>query len=347
MRIFDKRANKENVIILKELPSKIIFRAGATSLALFSEGKVCSIGCLNCVTPKCMYFDEQKVKCSEVEDFSNDQTLNVCPVNALSWNVDLNIPTIDRTKCIVCGNCMNQCPVGAIYFDDNVKINLTHSAYEETTPIQQNTLEMHQQQILELEKVPKDGYFIVESDSLFQYIYGKLLSIGSTFHNIIARNLLISLGCHSAMRRIGDVYTRMDAIYSSEEGCFGAVEVEFGKDTLEASRAILDDIAVLSTRYGILKENNSPLVICLQLPNVRQGYWQVVKDVKNVENISIRTITIGALMLLNWNRYKLSLRDYNFYYDYDNMNLRTEVVQQLKKPVNLSNKFLGILEPNK
>ena len=39
------------------------------------------------------------------------------------------------------------------------------------------------------------------------------------------------------------------------------------------------------------------LVICLQLPNARQGYWQVVKDVNAVEKIPIRTLTIGALLL--------------------------------------------------
>ena len=158
---------------------------------------------------------------------------------------------------------------------------------------------------------------------------------------------MISLGCRSAMRRIGDVYTRMDAVYSSADNCFGAVEVEFGRDTLDASRGILDDIAVLHTRYGVEKDNNSPLVVCLQLPNARQGYWQVVKDVKNVENIYIATLTIGAMMILNWNGCLLLPDDVTYYLDYDNMNLRSAISWQIRRDVEISDKFLGILEPEK
>ena len=40
------------------------------------------------------------------------------------------------------------------------------------------------------------------------------------------------------------------------------------------------------------------VVVCLQLPNARQGYWQVVKDIFAVENIQINTIIIGALLIL-------------------------------------------------
>ena len=117
---------------------------------------------------------------------------------------------------------------------------------------------------------------------------------------MIVRNLLVALGCRCSMRRVGDVYTRMDAVYSSFASSFGAVEIEFGKDTLDAVRGILEDIAVLNTRYGISKEDNNAIVVCLQLPNARQGYWQVVRDIKIVEGIEIGTITVGALMILLW-----------------------------------------------
>ncbi len=149
------------------------------------------------------------------------------------------------------------------------------------------------------------------------------------------------------MRRIGDVYTRMDAVYSSADGSFGAVEIEFGKETLDASRGILDDIAVLFTRYGIGKDENIPLVICLSLPNVRQGYWQVVKDIKNVEEINIGTLTIGALFLLNWNGCLLMPDDVTYYLDYDNMNLRNVIAWQIGREPKISEKHLGILEPVK
>ena len=188
---------------------------------------------------------------------------------------------------------------------------------------------------------------LLESDSLLCNIYNKLMCIHHSFHNLIARNLLVSVGNQCVTRRIGDVYTRMDAVFNSLENTFGVVEVEFGKDTLEASRAILDDIAVLHSRYGIDKHNNIPLVVCVQLPNARQGYWQVVKDVKNVEGIQIQTITIGALMLLNWNNEVAIFDGNNYYVDYDSMSLRQILEQQLGRTIQLSDKHLGILEPNK
>ena len=109
----------------------------------------------------------------------------------------------------------------------------------------------------------------------------------------------------------------------------------------------MDDIAVLFSRYGIAKDANLPLVICLQLPNARQGYWQVVKDVNLVEGITIGTLTIGAMMLLNWNGCQLLPESVTYYFDYENMNLRSTVSCQTGRRIQLSEKFLGILEPMK
>ncbi|UKI51940.1 MAG: hypothetical protein L6V79_07265 [Clostridium sp.] len=71
--------------------------------------------------------------------------------------------------------------------------------------------------------------------------------------------------------------------YSAKDSSIGAVEVEFGHDTLDAARGILDDIAVFQTQDTAFQEKKICLfVVCLQLPNIRQGYWQVVKDVKKM-----------------------------------------------------------------
>ena len=109
----------------------------------------------------------------------------------------------------------------------------------------------------------------------------------------------------------------------------------------------MDDVAVLNTRYGINKEINIPLVVCLQLPNARQGYWQVVKDIKIVENISINTMTIGAMMLLNWNNCLFIPDNSTYYFDYDNMDLRSAIFRQIRRNLHVSERFLGILEPMK
>ena len=347
MRIFSETVNRKNISVLTEIPSHIEYRSGFPTTAHFSAGESCSLGCIGCINPKCMRFDLSDIMCDEVKNFPSDQSLNVCPVDALQWDYETDTPTVSTDKCIACGICVNRCPVGAIYFDNAIKVNKLSSDKEIRSAVDNATIALQTRQIDALNATRKSGVPIMESDELIEPIYEKLLDIKSNYHNRIARNLLISLGCRSAMRRIGDVYTRMDAVYASADHCFGAIEVEFGKETLDASRGILEDIAVLHTRYGIEKHTNMPLVICLQLPNERQGYWQVVKDIKVVEKIVVSTITVGALMLLNWNRCLLIPDAAVYYRHYDNMRLRSVISRQIGRDVQLSDKQLGILEPMK
>lgn len=347
MRIFSEITNRNHISVLCDMPTQIEYRAGMPTIAHFPNGDVSSLGCISCINPQCMRFAPHEIMCGEVKNFSNDQSLNVCAVDALSWDFESDTPAVDAEKCINCGVCMRRCPVGAIYFDGTVKVNKALTDKEVQRKVNYTASDMQKQQIELLNSTERSGILIDESDELLESIYEKLFNIRSNCHNTIVRNLLISLGCQSAMRRIGDVYTRMDAVYSAADDSFGAVEVEFGRDTLDASRGILDDIAVLFTRYGIEKEANLPLVICLQLPNARQGYWQVVKDVNMVEEISIGTLTIGAMMLLNWNGSLLMPNDKTYYLDYDNMDLRSIISWQIDREIRISDKLLGILEPIK
>lgn len=150
--------------------------------------------------------------------------------------------------------------------------------------------------------------------------------------------------------RIGDVYTRMDAVYAGRaewDKTIGVIEVEFGRDTLDASRGILDDIAVLHSRSHINKNTNSALVVCLSFPNRRQGYFQVIKDIKNVLDLEIQTISLGALLLFVWNSSIINLGKREFYTDFDNMSIQVAVENRLGRKVLFPAKFLGILKPEK
>ena len=347
MRVFSATVNRNNISVLHDIPTHIEYSSGMPATAHFSNGESSSLGCIGCINPQCMRFTAQEVMCGEVENFPNDQGINTCAVDALHWDHESDTPIIDTKKCINCGVCMRRCPVGAIYYDGTIKVHRAITNKQVHGVADNATINLQTQQIEALNNTVRSGVLIAETEVLLETIYEKLANIRSNYHNPIARNLLISLGCKSAMRRIGDVYTRMDAVYSAPDGAFGAVEVEFGRDTLDASRGILDDIAVLFTRYGIEKDANLPLVICLQLPNVRQGYWQVVKDVNTVEEIAIGTLTIGAMMLLNWNGCLLMPDDVTYYLDYDNMDLRSVISWQINREPEISDKLLGILEPMK
>ncbi len=45
----------------------------------------------------------------------------VCPTGALSWNEEKGIIQIDNDKCISCGLCEKECPIGAIMVAKNEK----------------------------------------------------------------------------------------------------------------------------------------------------------------------------------------------------------------------------------
>lgn len=350
MQVFKEVSNRQNLSILKEIPFALEIRQGVPGTAHFRNGDECHIGCLGCTNPRCMFFSEGEIQCPQVDGFPNDQSVHACPVEAITWDNSASAPLIDSQKCINCGICVSRCPVGALYFSNRGKlmVNALQEKITERRKADSKTHAVHLSQIEKLIDVPRTGVSLNASDRLFETIYDKLFHLKNNYHNMIGRNLLIALGCKCAMRRIGDVYTRMDAVYSSLNGSFGAVEVEFGRDTLDASRGILDDIAVLNTRYGVHKHNNKALVICLQLPNARQGYWQVVRDVKIVEGIKIGTITVGALMFLLWNGCIFEPEEDRYYIDYDNMDLRQILCVQVDcDDIPISDKTLGIMEPMK
>ena len=347
MQVFKETIVRRSFGMLTAVPQSIENQCGAPSVLSFANGESCCATCLNCQNPRCMWFTEQDVTCSAVADFPGDRSLEVCPVGAIAWDQQSEVPVIDHNKCIECGLCIRRCPVGALYFDEGVSINSSGNDATISVPANHTTASAQEDLLQTLIAVGKQGSTIRESDGLMELVYSRMASVRSNDQNTVVRNLLIGLGCTCAMRRIGDVYTRMDAIYTSQTGAFGAVEVEFGRDTLDASRGVLDDIAVLNTRYSIPKNANKALVVCLQLPNARQGYWQVVRDIRIVEGICISTVSIGALLLLLWNGKSFDPNSASFYVDYDNMDVRSIIEHQIGRRVEIADKHLGILEPIK
>lgn len=349
MRIFNKNQEQSRIYMLEtnESVEKIEYEAG-TPAKIHIGNRQITAACIGCTNPRCINFSEQEVGCTRLPDFPYDKSTNVCPINAIMWNAERGKVEINNVTCFNCGLCASRCPMGAIYFDGtSFTVNGTlDNNYAELSPTDES-VNKQSTQIESLSNAPKTGSLVNENGMILLGIKDKLESLRSQYHNTVTRNLLIGLGNASSMRRIGDVYTRMDAVYSADNDGFGAVEVEFGRDTLDASRGILDDIAVLNSRYGVRKNENAPLVVCVQLPNERQGYWQVVKDIMKVEGIKISTISICGMILLLWNFKSLNPADGDFYADYDKMEIRSAIETKLGRRVNLGFRSLGIFEPMK
>ena len=328
------------------MPIEINYRDYLPALLTFNKSRS-NATCLHCDNPKCLYFEESEISCNDLKNFPIDTNNHVCPVEAIKWDNTLNSPQINNEICLNCGICVSRCPVGAIFFTgEKMCISNHKSAKIESFEYSNSNIKKQYEQISAIISTPhiRKKYEYCEKQLLLAY--ARIKSLKSSLHTLLVRNLLICLGVRSSASRIGDVYTRMDAIYSTDSS-FGAVEVEFGKETLDASRAILDDIAVLYSRYGIEKESNKALVVCFQLPNERQGYWQVVKDIKKVEGIKINTVSLGALLILLWNGCQFEPDKYSYYADYDNMEIRTNISKQLGYNPDISDRLLGVLEPKK
>lgn len=268
---------------------------------LWCNEKWITAACLRCSDQRCIRYIDAEISCGSFSDFPYERNLNVCPVDAIKWNFEKELPEIENGKCIGCGLCAARCPVGAIFKADNkMKVSAPESDDYIDLPINYENLVKHKYFVQEVDKIYWNHQFQKESDRIMEEIYEKISHYDgrSMVPNVLVRNLIIALNHECAISRAGDIYTRMDAVYSSKikPKCSGVVEIEFGRDTLEASRGILDDIAVMHSRNNLGKKDNAALVVCLSFPNKRQGYFQVIKDIHRVLDLKIQTISLGALL---------------------------------------------------
>lgn len=310
----------------------------------FGNDKRIKAGCLNCIHPHCMNLSDQDIDCAQFPGIAHDMNKTVCPVKAISMGA--KSITINKEKCFGCGLCVTRCPVGAIYINRG-KAEVSQVNAEDVIFLSVNEKGIHRQDnyIQSLKDAKVTGIIQSESEKIINNIYESIRKLSQEEQNILARNLLVSIGNHATLARQGNVYMRMDGFYSNDKQ-FGVVEIETGADMLDVTRAILDDVAVVNVRYGVKKDKNHPLSIVLSLPNKRTDYWQVLKDIKNILNMPIGTITFGALIILLWNNKEICDFD-KFYIDVDNSSIRSAVTSILKRPIEIGEGFCGVLENGK
>lgn len=348
MQIFKQKKIYDNIVFLKEIPIEI--KCNDREKNDYNiKNKIYKSSCLKCINPKCIYITEEKIKINSILGLSIDANRKVCPVDAINRDDKNGEIRIDNKVCINCGLCISRCPIRAIFFNNKTEVSVNNMLDDNQFIMEVNckNIKEHERMIEILDSINKIGTCILEDNDLLKKLNDNLYKLNHYKQNLFVRNLFITLGCNSLISRNGDVYTRLDAIYKSQKGTMGVVEIEFEKDTLGAVRNILDDIAVLHARYNFSKIENFSVVVCLQLPNERQGYWQVIKDINRVEQLKINTITVGAMLLLMWNNSYFDPNINSFYIDYDNKTIRKNIENQIGRKINLTEGKLGILEPIK
>jgi ferredoxin len=325
---------------------------GAQAVLSFNNGENAVGSCIRCINPPCLEYSDEELTLSVFKDFPYDQNNNVCPTSAISWPIDSAAPKIAHGDCIMCGVCVGRCPVKAIWLTETgANINdipndcFLLAEVSNTEKTTSNTTKI-------FNGVNEKGLFLKENESLLKNFEQKFIAVlklqNAQFPNLLTRNLLLSSGIGAAMRRRGDTNIRMDMVFGPPGVTQGTGEVELGSGVLDAPRNILDNIAVLVGRYNILKTDISPIIVCFALPNKRSEYWQVIKDIKDVLDVKICTISIGALVVFVWNRVLIKLRSgYELYLDSDNPSLRPKIEEILNRKLNLIGGYPGFLESDK
>lgn len=279
--------------------------------------------CINCKNKKCLKYVYNEITNNQVKIPTSIDSY-VCPVGAISEKNGKVI--IDNDKCIKCGLCAARCLTGAIYFNGD---KFVISGYK-------NDIENKYVSLIHV------GQIIQENDTIINDIYNRLIQ-SNVNPNILSRNLLNQCGIQTILSRTGDVNLRMDGIIINNNR-IGVCEIEFNNDVLSCPRCILDDIAVLCSRYDYDLEEILALVISLYLPNNRTDYWRVIKDIKNILDIEIQTLSIGFLLITMWNFKKVNLISNQFYKDCDNNSLRENMEVVLNRKVNVIDDNNGILD---
>lgn len=312
------------------VPIALRIEQGKPGFVMFSDGSCSLTTCLRCPDTPCMSFKEEEVVTTSIPGFPADRNPSVCPSGAIV-RTNGSAPSIDPRACMLCGVCASRCPAGAIrmvpyaVIDDTARL-----AFPDT-----HDDALADDALAALYSTMRSGEFLSESGFVADYMRSRMLAawnrIGDRFPDILARNLLIAVGCGAAMRRKGDVFARMDIVLGAPWPEFGCAEAEFGDEAvLDAPRDLLDDIAVSVGRFGQSSLSLTALVITDVLPNWRSEYWRIIQDIRKVIGVKVGTVTVLALCLLVWRGRSMSdLPPDLFYVDVDTNSYREAVLEPL------------------
>lgn len=351
MSTFEYRGTRKTLRVFPEIPLQITKTSRSEPAQLvFPNGGTCASSCIGCVNEPCRLLSAEEGTVEGVSAFAGDTSSALCPTKAISWDFDLEVPKVDPNACISCGLCVSRCPIGAISIQGDVAVVSTDEG--PTDDCQWSTLPYstgQDRQRSQLASLPQRELREPILDDLAAVHLATTLSKASdVVQKAAVRSALVAAQCSVSLSRKGDVHTRMDGTYSTTDGVCGSLEVEFGLDSLEAVRATLDDVAVLNSRYGIQKSEQTPLVVCGELPRERQGYWQVIQDIYRVLDIKVRTATLGSLLLLVWNDKRFTAATLNeLTPHFGSTSIREQIEEALGRSVTIAHGHGGVLEPEK
>lgn len=351
MSTFEYSGTRKTLRLFTETPMRVtkISRSKPAQL-VFLNGAKCTSVCIGCADEPCRLLSANERTIEGVNAFAGDTSSALCPTKAISWDSSSEVPKVNPNACIGCGLCVSRCPVGAISIQDDVAVVSANENPGEDCQWSVRPFSAGQtQQRNQLASIPRrELQEPILEDLEVARVTSTLSRASDVVQKAAVRSVLIATDCSVSLSRKGDVHTRMDGTYSTADGARGSLEVEFGLDSLEAVRASLDDVAVLNSRYDLPKSEQTPLVVCGELPRERQGYWQVVRDIYRVLDIKVRTATVGSLLLLVWNDKKLTAATLDeLTPHFESTSIREQIEKVVGRSVMIPQGLGGVLEPEK
>lgn len=316
----------------------------------FQEGDVVAAGCLSCKDPRCISYATDDSNLKRLTDFASNPNVDVCPTSALNFKPGAMVPSVEDELCVSCGLCLVRCPVGAIYNDrDTILVAPPDGFVEEKVrevALESISSDTFNQSLTDIQTTEAISFSVKDSHALTVVNAAKKLP--QMTQNSFVQSILTAMGAKVNLSRKGDVHTRLDGVYEIDNEIIGPIEIESGADSLEAARAILDDISVLHNRYGIPINKQTPLVVFFELPTRRQGYWQLVADIRDTLGIQVRTVSLGALLLMLWTGQMLDKSSLDKLVPaFGAISIRSAVEEAISRKVSLDIGQGGILEPLK
>ena len=220
---------------------------------------------------------------------------SVCPTDAIVHS-DEELPSIDASSCTSCGLCAIRCPVGAIRLSQGSTIvnmdsrnTLVRSARDHTEHVTNRTAISNY--LLNESSVDTDLLMFQMQRLRTQY------RSGTSALRLLTRNSLMLSGARVRLANPGDHNSVAECVADHPIADHTYLfEIEVGNDVLDTIRRLLAAVAIASGRFGLPRPSITPVVVLTDLPNKRGDYYEVIKDIDERLNITIRTITAAVLL---------------------------------------------------
>lgn len=295
----------------KEIPKTSYRSLESNSYWEYSNGETEDSGCINCIDLPCRIYTEKELDCG-FNEMPSSSSKYVCASEAIQISKEHQTPYIDEEKCISCGLCAMRCKYSAIFYESNsFKIRKSESPNISYHVNYSESQYIAREEGFSYNKVKhvtdKLNPIMIQSFHDKTNLYFKK---NNGAENEIARNLLLSLGLITKSRAIGNNDIRTDLYGKNDIFCLLCEVDTTSLDQLDLTRAILDDIAIFSSRYGVEKSMIVPVIIIDRFPNKRSDFYEVLNDIENITKIKVSVLTLHFIFVLSLLGHKLNPIDF-------------------------------------